>query len=330
MATQSSKTPRSTAAVPTLVLLAVTAVWGSTFFMIKGILDELPPLDFLGLRFAIAALVVVVAFRRRLLRASRGTWVRGLVLGALYTSAQIAQTVGLEHTHASVSGFITGTCVVLTPVLMVVLFRQRLSWTVWGSVAVATVGLMVLSLRGWAFGAGEALTLLGAFLYALHIVTLGQWVGRDNPLTLASVQLVAIGVFSLVGAAPGGIVVPSGWQQWIVIVYTALAAGLLAMVAQTWAQSRLPATTAALVFTLEPVFAAVFAVLFGGESPTPRLLVGGFLVLAATIGVEVVPRIAGRRSSSRVGSDAPTPGGARSVDTAPAVPAGGRDPSSCS
>ena len=294
--------------VPTLVLVAITAVWGSTFFMIKGVLSDLPALDFLGLRFAMAAAVVLAAFPSRLRRAGRGTWRRGTILGALYTSAQIAQTVGLEHTHASVSGFITGTCVVLTPLLTVLLFRQRLPRTVWASVAVATVGLMVLSLRGWAFGAGEALTLLGAFLYALHIVTLGRWAGRDNPLTLAAVQLVAIGVFSVLGATPGGIAVPTGWWQWTVIAYTALVAGILAMIAQTWAQSRIPATTAALVFTLEPVFAAVFAVLFGGESVTLRLLVGGFLVLAATAGVEVVPHLRAHRSAATDGSD---PVGAR-------------------
>lgn len=309
--------------VPTMVLVGITAVWGSTFFMIKGLLVDVPPLDFLGLRFAVAGAVMLAAFPQRLRRAGAATWRRGTVLGALYTSAQIAQTIGLEHTHASVSGFITGTCVVLTPVLMVLLFRQRLPGSVWASVALATVGLMVLSLRGWVFGTGEAVTLLGAFLYALHIVTLGRWAGRDNPLTLAAVQLVTIGVFSLLGAAPGGITMPATGGQWAVVVYTALFAGIVAMVAQTWAQSRIPATTAALVFTLEPVFAALFAILFGGESMTPRLLVGGALVLAATIGVEVVPRMRDRARDLPAVPDAVA---SAPTDTTGVAGGGGRHP----
>lgn len=280
---------RTATTVPTLVLLVVTAVWGSTFFMIKGILGDISALDFLGIRFLVAGLVVAVALRRRLMRANRATWLRGAILGILYSSGQVAQTVGLAHTHASVSGFITGMCVVITPVLAVVLFRERVQPQVWVAVGVSTVGLMVLSLQGWAFGAGEALTLLGAVLYALHIVVLGRWAGRDNPLTLSGIQLVVIGALCSVAALPGGVSLPRGPAQWGVVLYTALFAGLAALVAQTWAQSRMPATSAAVIFTLEPVFAAFFAIALGGESATARLLVGGGLVLAAMFVVVLAP-----------------------------------------
>ncbi|HEY0189369.1 MAG TPA: DMT family transporter [Cellulomonas sp.] len=285
--------------LPVLALVCVTAVWGSTFFLIKDLLHQVSPVDFLGVRFALAALVIVVCCGRRLLRAGARVWALGGVLGLVYAAAQIAQTVGLAHTPASVSGFITGMYVVLTPVLMLLVFRHRVALATWFSVGLATVGLMVLSLTGLSFGSGEALTLLGSLLYALHIVLLGRWAGREDPFTLALVQVVAVGVVCTLAALPGGIGAPTTPSAWGWLVYMALVAGLGALVAQTWAQSRIPATSAAVVMTTEPVFAAGFAIAFGGEQPTARLLVGGGLVLVAMFVTELAPGLAPRRTAPR-------------------------------
>ncbi len=288
--------------VPTLAMTAMTAVWGSTFFLIKDVLETLPVADFLAVRFWIAAVVMVVAFLPQVRRLDRRAWRNGIVLGLLYGVAQLLQTAGLATTDASVSGFITGMYVVLTPVLGAVLLRQRAPASTWMAVALATAGLAVLSLRGLSAGTGEAITLLGALFYALHIVGLGRWSDPREALGLSTVQMLVIAVVCSVAAVPGGIELPRGGFAWGAILYMALIAGAGALVVQTWAQGHLTATRAAIVMTTEPVFAAAFAVLFGGETLGPRVLVGGAMVLAAMYVVEVAPR----RASAAQGARAPT------------------------
>lgn len=274
----------------TLLLVSVTAVWGSTFFLIRDLVAHVPSADFLAVRFAIAAVVMAVVFRRQTMALTRREVATGVGLGVLYGLAQLLQTVGLEHTDASVSGFVTGTYVVLTPVLGAVLLRDRIPGSTWLAVGLATVGLAVLSLRGLSVGFGEGLTLAAAVLYALHIIGLGRWSTARSATGLATVQAFVITLVTLVGALPGGITLPSTGGQWSSLLYMALVAGAVALWAQTWAQSHMPAARAAIVMTMEPVFAAFFAVLFGGESLTARMLVGGGLVLTAMYVVELLGR----------------------------------------
>ena len=283
----------SASRVATLLLVLVTAVWGSTFFLIRDLVEHVPSADFLAVRFAIAATVMAGLFRRQLLALTRREVLIGVGLGVVYGLAQLLQTVGLEHTDASVSGFVTGTYVVLTPVLGAVLLRDRIPGSTWLAVLLATVGLGVLSLRGFSVGYGEMLTLAAAALYALHIIGLGRFSTAQSATGLATVQAAVITVVTLVGAVPDGITLPSTGGQWTSLLYMALIAGALALWAQTWAQSHLPATRAAIVMTMEPVFAAFFAVLFGGESLTGRMLGGGALVLTAMYVVELLGRRAG-------------------------------------
>ncbi|MGO4343286.1 DMT family transporter [Pedococcus sp. 2YAF34] len=274
----------------TLLLVAVTAVWGSTFFLIRDLVAHVPSADFLAVRFAIAAVVMALVFRRQTMALTRRELLTGVGLGVLYGLAQLLQTVGLEHTDASVSGFVTGTYVVLTPVLGAVLLRDRIPGSTWLAVGLATVGLGVLSLRGLSIGFGEGLTLAAAVLYALHIIGLGRWSTARSATGLATVQAFVITLVTLVGALPGGITLPSTGGQWSSLLYMALVAGAVALWAQTWAQSHMPAARAAIVMTMEPVFAAFFAVLLGGESLTARMLLGGGLVLAAMYVVELLGR----------------------------------------
>ena len=281
-------------AVATGLLVLLTAVWGSTFFLIRDLVETVPPTDFLAVRFSIAAVLMLVIFWPHVRRLRRHEWVVGLGLGAVYGLAQLLQTFGLAHTDASVSGFISGTYVVLSPVFSALLLGERLPPSTWGAVGLATVGLGVLSLRGGlSFGLGDTLTLACAAVYALHIIGLGRWSTPSHATGLAAVQMIAIAVVSVGSAVPGGIVLPSGTGQWTAVLYMATAAGVLALWVQTWAQARMSATRAAIVMTLEPVFAAFFAVAAGQESPTWRMVVGGVLVLTAMYLVEL--RAAARR-----------------------------------
>ena len=274
----------------TLVLLVVTAVWGSTFYLTRDLVQTVPAPDYLGVRFAIAALVMVPLLHRQIRALPRPLLYQGIGLGAVYTVAQLFQTVGLEHTSASRSGFITGLYVVLTPILGWILLRDRLPKTTWAAVVLAVVGLAVLSLSEVGWGYGETLTLIGSIWYAGHIVWLSRAGRPDAALGLAAVQIGVLGVGSLIAAAPDGIVLPPTPALWGSLLYMAFVSGAIAMWAQTWAQSRLPATRAAIIMTAEPVFAAAFAIWFGGEHLTLRMVLGGGLVLLAMYVVELSGR----------------------------------------
>ncbi len=274
----------------TLTLLTITATWGSTFFLIKDLLVRVPVLDFLALRFAIASVGLLLLFPRALGRLTRESLRQAVVLGLLYGVAQILQTAGLAQTPASVSGFITGTYVVATPLLAAALLHTRITAVTWGAVVLAMAGLGVLTLSGLSVGYGEAITLLSAVLYALHIVGLGAWSRVSQVAGMSIVQLLMITLVCGVLTLPDGIVLPSTGRDWLSVVYMALVAGALAMAGQTWAQAHLPPTRSAIIMSMEPVFAALFAVLLGGESATARMVVGGAMVLAAMLVVELVPR----------------------------------------
>ena len=283
-------TPARSRQVATLVLIALTAIWGSTFFLIRDVVRQVSPADFLAVRFTIAAVATLAVFWRPMLALDKREVRVGAGLGVVYGAAQILQTVGLAHTSAARSGFITGTYVVLTPILTAVLLRERVPRSTWAAVLLATAGLATLSLNGFGFGFGETVTLLAAVFYALHIVGLGRYSSPAGAAGLCAVQMVAIAVVSLVAAAPGGIDLPPGTGAWLSVLYMALIAGAVAIWAQTWSQSHLPATRAAIVMTLEPVFAAGFAVALGGESMTLRMFLGGAMVLAAMYTVELIGR----------------------------------------
>jgi drug/metabolite transporter (DMT)-like permease len=274
----------------TLALLGITACWGSTFFLIHDLLDRVPTLDFLAVRFSIAGVLLLLVAPRAVLRLSPAARRQAVVLGSLYGVAQILQTAGLAHTPASVSGFITGMYVVATPLFAAVLLRNRISGLTWSAVLLAAAGLGVLTLDGLSLGYGEALTLVAAMLYALHIVGLGAWSSAADALGMSILQVVMVAVICLVASAPHGVVLPDRVSDWISVAYMAVFPAALALLGQTWAQAHLSATRTAIVMSMEPVFAAFFAVLLGGESVTLRMVVGGLMVLAAMLVVEAGPR----------------------------------------
>ena len=285
-----SPSPGRVTLLATLGLLSVTALWGSTFFLIRDLLERVPTVDFLGVRFAIASLAMLAVAPRSIGRLSPDARRHAVVLGALYGGAQILQTAGLAHTPASVSGFITGMYVVSTPLFAAVLLRSRIGALTWVAVLLATVGLAVLSLRGLSVGYGEGLTFIAALIYALHIVGLGAWSTPEGAIGMSVLQSLVIAGICLVCAVPGGVTLPDRTGDWLSVLYMALGAGALALLMQTWAQAHLAPTRSAIIMSMEPVFAALFAVTLGGETATSRMLVGGALVLTAMLIVELVPR----------------------------------------
>ena len=272
-----------------LALLAMAAAWGSTFILIKDVVTRIPVADLLAVRFAIASLALGLIVGPRL-HMSRTVLTQGALLGLLYGAAQILQTAGLAHTAASVSGFVTGLYVVLTPILAAVILRRRISRTTWIAVSLAMIGLSILSLRGFTIGYGELLTVIAALLYARHIVALGHFSTPQTAVSLSLVQLVVIALMCTAAAlwlTPGSsIQLPSNGHDWLVVLYLALVASALTMVLQSWAQAHIEPSRAAVIMAMEPVWAAAFAVAFGGESITARMVIGGLLIVSAMYLVE--------------------------------------------
>jgi drug/metabolite transporter (DMT)-like permease len=274
---------RSSPTIASVALVGITAVWGYTFLVVQDATARMPVMDFLAWRFVVAS-VVMIALRPTCLRGvTRLELLRGVGLGAILGLGYITQTYGLRYTSAAISGFITGMFVVLTPVMSWVLLRRKTSRNTWLVVALATVGLALLSLNGWSVGIGELLTLGCAVFFAIHIVGLGEWSSQYEPYAFALLQIGAVGVISLIAATPGGIAVPPDRGVWGVIVITGVLATAVAFFVQTWAQSLVSATRAAVVMTMEPVFAGLFAVVIGGNQLTLRTLGGAACVLAAML-----------------------------------------------
>jgi drug/metabolite transporter (DMT)-like permease len=301
------------APLATVALVAATAVWGGTFPVVKHAIRPDGPmtvLDFLFWRFAMAAAVMALVRPRSVAGLGRaGQW-HGALLGIALGLGYVTQTIGLQSTPAGVSGFITGMFVVLTPLVSAVLLRRRVPLIAWLAVALATGGLALLSLHPTAGEHGDVvgvlLTLTCAVMFAVHIVGLGEWSQHHDPAGLAVVQLVTVTVMTAVGAAATGVRLgmPPTAGTWGAVALTAVAGTALAFLAQTWAQSILDPTRAAVILTMEPVFAGVFAIWLAGESAGPQTVAGALLVLVAMFLVELGPR-RGRRAGD-YGSDAPS------------------------
>ncbi|RJO61647.1 MAG: DMT family transporter [Dehalococcoidia bacterium] len=282
---------KSSPTIALVALLAITAVWGSTFLVVQDAVERMPVMDFLAVRFT-AATLVMLAIRPTCLRGmSRAGFMRAAGLGVMLGMGYITQTYGLKYTSASVSGFITGMFVVLTPVMSWVLFRRGANRNTIIAVVLATVGLGLISLNGWSVGVGELLTLVCALFFALQIVGLGEWSAKYDTYSFAVVQIGVVAVISLAIAVPGGIALPPDGSVWGAVALTAVLATAAGFLVQTWAQSLVSPTRVAVVMTMELVFAGLFGVFIGGNQLTPRILGGAACVLAAMFisGIKTAP-----------------------------------------
>ena len=262
-------------------LLLVSASWGLAFVVMKDAIERQSVNSFLFTRFLVAVIAmfllkptVIQSINREILR-------KGFIAGLFLAAGYILQTLGLALTGAAVTGFITGLYVVATPVIAALVLRVRITAFTWGCVLLATVGLALLSLKGWNLGYGEFLVFLCAIAFAAHIIALSKWSNGLDVYAMTIVQLatcaLATGVISLVQ----GYEAPPDSNGWYVVLFTAIICTAVAFVVQTWSQAHMSATKVAVILTMEVVFAALFAVVFGGESLSLRTLFGGVLVFAA-------------------------------------------------
>ena len=173
---------------PLVALILVTAVWGVTFVQIKDALELYPLFAFLAVRFAIAVAVLAVPVAPRLRSLGRRGALAGASLGGLLAAGYALQTAGLERTTVSAAGFVTGMYVVLTPVFALVLFRLRPGASVWIGVALAVIGLGMLSGVPAGSGTGDLLVLGAAALYALQIALMERFAPRYDALAFTTAR----------------------------------------------------------------------------------------------------------------------------------------------
>ena len=278
-------------------LLAVAAMWGISFVWMKDILDQQDVYSFLVSRFIVAALVMLVANPKVIAKLNRTLLLKGSLIGTALGLGYIFQTLGLERTTPAITGFITGLYVVLTPLIGALILKEKLTISAWFYIALATVGLGVLSINGLSIGTGELFVLISAFLFAAHILLLSRWSRDFDAYTLTFVQLATCAIVSGIPASLNGFIAPPDTQVWAVVIFTAVFATFFAFVVQTWAQARISATKVAVILTMEVVFAALFSVALGAEPLTLRIVLGGSMVLVAMVMI-VQPKVTPTKNDS--------------------------------
>jgi drug/metabolite transporter (DMT)-like permease len=277
-------------------LAAITAIWGFTFVIVKGALADASPLPFLAVRFMLAGLLLLVILGRG--RVGRGTILPGSIMGVFLFGGYLFQTWGLVYTTPSKSAFLTGFSVILVPLIMMLLGQKLGPATLLGAVlGLGGIYLLVAPSGMGGVNLGDIFTLVGATSFAVHIVLVGRYTKRFSFLHLVPVQILAVGLL----ASAAMVVFPA--QKWhfsarlaVAILVTAVLATGVAFSVQNWAQQYTPPAPTALIFALEPVFAAISSWLVVGEHFRGRTLAGAGLILAGM----VVSEIWGARVASPV------------------------------
>ena len=262
-------------------LLSVSAAWGMAFVVMKDAIERQSVNNFLFTRFTLAVVVMIAIKPRVLQQLNRELLVRAGSAGIFLSLGYIFQTLGLARTGAAITGFVTGLYVVFTPLLASFFLKERLTKVIWGCVALATVGLGLLSIRGFSVGFGEMLVLASAFFFAAHIIALGKWSSGRDAYAMTVVQLAVCALMSGLASIPEGYAAPPDYGVWAVVIFTAVICTAVAFVVQTWSQAHMTTSKVAVILTMEVVFAALFALIFGGELLTLQATLGGLMVLIA-------------------------------------------------
>ena len=282
-----------------LLIIAATIIWGSSFVIVKDVTNSMPPAWILVVRFTAAAIIMAVAFLKyRELYFERSHVGFGLLFGLAMFLAYYTQTIGITDTTPGKNAFLTGTYCVIVPFLAWALVRRRPNRYNIVAAVLCIVGIGFISLDGsLTMRFGDAMTLVCAVFYALHIILVSQFAQGRNIYVLTMWQFVGVAICSLI---VGGLFEPMpDWAAvpmdcWISLAYLAVACTTVALLFQNIGQAHLPPASAALLLSLEAVFGVAFSVALGAETLTLRIVFGFALVFVAIIVSEVLPERAKR------------------------------------
>ena len=290
----------------TAALILVTAVWGVTFVQVKDAVELYPLLAFLAVRYAIATVALAPPALGRVRTLGRDGLLAGGILGLLIALGIGLQTAGLERTTVTNAGFITGLYVLFTPLLGLALFRTRIPRELWVAVALAIVGLAMLSGVPEGSATGDLLVLASAVAQAFQIVMVERYARLYDVFALTFVQVAAACItFGAIALALGDLSVPRGTTVWAALIVTGLFAVAFGLLVQVWAQRRVSATRIAIIFSLETVFAGLAGYLFAGDRIGALGLAGCAVIF---VGIVIAEPAAGATLRRLVGRPEPEPG----------------------
>ncbi len=270
-----------------IYLLIIVIIWGSTFALIKGVIDTIPPYTYLAYRFLLAALILVVIFWKRLKKLNIMILKKGSLIGIFLFLGYTLQTVGLKYTTATKAGFITGFSVVLVPIISFLLLKEKVSRDSVIGVVLATLGLWFLNYNSsFSFNLGDFLVLLCAFSFAMHIISVGLFSKKLDYVLLAITQITVVFILSLFMALifeRPAIHFSYSSDIWWSILITGIFATALAFYMQNRFQRHSTATKTAIIFSGEPLFAAIFAYILIREKVGLIAWAGGLLIIFGMI-----------------------------------------------
>lgn len=284
-----------------LMLLMVALVWGTTFIVVQNAIDLLPPHSFNAIRFLVASVIIlfltIIFDKKSLLNITKEIWIAGSILGLFLFFGYAFQTLGLLYTSAAKAGFITGLNVVLVPIFSVILLKSRPKITSIFGVALAAIGLYIMtSIGNTDYSFGDFLVFLCAIFFALQIVTTGKYAPKYSAFVLAWIQITVVGILSLLSAFifedTTALTSPSillDKNVFIALLITSVFATALAFLAQTTFQKHSSPTKVAIIFAMEPVFAAITSVIVLGEMLSVNVTIGGSLIFIGMILAEIPP-----------------------------------------
>jgi drug/metabolite transporter (DMT)-like permease len=251
---------------------------------------------YLGLRFLLGALLLILIFHKQLKTISKEDIKGGIVLGLIVFLGFLTQTVGLTYTTPSKSGFITSSYVVMVPFVVLFLSRVFPGWHQLVGAVITFVGIGIITLsQNITVNPGDLLTVICAVCFALQIVFTERCVKKGNPINIAIVQVLVIGLIALAAAIiteP----IPQSYDPgvWGAVIYAAVVCTAGAFAVQNTAQKYTTSTRAAVILCLESVFAGIFCILLWGEKLRPKTLLGFLLIFLGVLITEIFPLIAKR------------------------------------
>ncbi|MDE5416457.1 DMT family transporter [Labilibaculum sp. DW002] len=272
-----------------LLLLIGTLFWGMTFVFIKDAVSLMSVASFLGYRFLLASIVLILIFIKRLRKFDRNTFKFGALLSVPLLFSFLAQTIGLQYTSASMGGFITGLSVVFVPIILSVMQRRLPSLSVFIAVVLATLGLSFLTLgSSIAFNIGDVWVFLSAILFAIYIIMVGKYSKQSDGVLLSITQFFMVGVVCIVYAAiKGELYFPTQYKLWQAILFTALFATAYMYTVQNYYQKYISEITTSIIFSFEPLFAAITAFFYLNEALTEKTIIGGLLIFGGVLFAEI-------------------------------------------
>lgn len=274
-----------------LLLLSVAIAWGITFLMVQDAVSTTPVYSFLFFRFALASILMFFISYKFLKFINIKTILYGVVLGVFLFSAFATQTFGLTYTKSSIVAFITGLNVICVPIFSYLFFKDKIKLNVLIATNIAVLGLYLLTMSGsLTFAKGEFLTLICAFLFALQIIFTGKFSKEVNVFLLVLFQLLTVAVLSLFFSLlldDKTFNLPYDYAFFKAVIITAIFATVYAFLIQTYMQQFTTATKTAIIFTMEPVSAAIFAYFVANETLSIIQFIGAILIILATLLAEL-------------------------------------------